>query len=314
MRMNILQEGKFQEKKKKSERLADSYFRIGWDDRAAALRSCGMSLQFERYVSGSRRLFKADFCKGRLCPMCAWRRTTKIFVQTSKIMDYIQENDQDNWPVFLTLTVRSVSLYQLGQAIEEMQVAWNRLMANKSIKSRVKGWMRALEVTVNHDDHSRERETYEAHPHFHAILMVPKKYFQKSSGLYLETTDWVSKWRKAALLDYDPVCYIEAIKAKGNYQREVAEVAKYCVKDADYIIDGNEELTDWIVEHLHCALAGRRLVAYGGNMKEAKRVLALEDVEKSTVNLTDKLRDDVIEAVELYCWSAGVGDYIKQIL
>lgn len=306
-----LQEGKYREKKRKSHLLAESYRRIGWESKSDAVENCGCSLVFERYAGGALRLWKADFCRGRLCPMCAWRRTTKVFAQTSQIMDYVQKNDPDCLPVFLTLTVRSCSLGKLSDEVDKLQASWNRLMSNKALKSRVNGWMRVLEVTVNHDDHCGDRDTWSAHPHYHVIMLMPKEYFKKSSNLYLTTADWVQKWRKAARLDYDPVCYIEAIKGTGNLHEEICEVAKYCVKDADYLIEGEPDLTDRIVEPLHMGLSGKRLIAYGGTMKEARKVLHLSDTESSTAVLTDSVRDDIVEAIEYYHWSAGFGDYMK---
>lgn len=311
MTKQTLQDPKYREKKERAQLLAASYDRIGWEERATAVRNCGESLQFERYISGALRLWRADFCRGRLCPMCAWRRTTKVFAQTSQIMDYVQQQDQDCMPVFLTLTVRSCSLQDLRSEIDRLQQSWNRLMSNKALKSRVKGWMRVLEVTVNHDEHSGERDTWSAHPHFHIIMLMPKSYFAKASGQYLTTADWVQKWRKAAQLNYDPICHIEAIKSTGDRKKEISEVAKYCVKDADYIIDGADDITDDIVEPLHLALAGRRLIAYGGLMKQARKDLHLSDVEGVDADLTDTIRDDIVEAVEVYRWSAGIGNYMQ---
>jgi hypothetical protein len=217
-------------------------------------------------------------------------------------MDYVQVTWPDLRPIFLTLTIKNVELQALGGAVDHLTQSWSRLCRNKSFSTRVAGWMRVLEVTYNQDD-------YTAHPHLHCILMVDKTYFSRQSDQYLTHNDWLTKWRTAARLDYDPSICIETIKANGNIHKAVAETAKYTVKDADYIVPGNEDMTDWLIEWMHKGLEGRRLLAYGGVMRLAKQRLKLDDPEQDGSLVDDIMRDDIIEAVEVHRWSAGYGEY-----
>ena len=50
----------------------------------------------------------------------------------------------------------------------------------------------------------------EAHPHFHAMLLVKSTYFHGSH--YINQAEWAEMWRKAMRLDYMPQVHIQAVK------------------------------------------------------------------------------------------------------
>ena len=83
----ILTEEEF-ENKKKSLLLSESYKRLGLEKKSFRVSECGTFLEFKKFVDGSLKLNGANFCKVRLCPMCSWRRSLKIFSQVSEIMNY----------------------------------------------------------------------------------------------------------------------------------------------------------------------------------------------------------------------------------
>ena len=64
---------------------------------------------------------------------------------------------------------------------------------------------------------------------------------------------------------------------KWYYRRAVCETTKYTVKNEDYILSNNWQLTLESVATLDKALANRRLVAFGGVMKEWHKKLNLDD-------------------------------------
>ena len=61
-----------------------------------------------------------------------------------------------------------------------------------------------------------------AHPHFHALLLVPS-YFTIN---YIKQGDWVEMWAKALRADYLPSVNVKAVKAtldeKGRKQLDKA--------------------------------------------------------------------------------------------
>lgn len=286
--------------------LAASYQRLGQPDRAQLVLDCGTYVGIAE-IEGRAKIVEANFCKQRLCPACAWRRSLKIYGATSQILNYLDATKgKEIKYLFLTLTVRNVRLPDLGQAIDDMATAFNRLRNNKAWKRRVLGAMRTLEVTINHD-------TNMAHPHYHLILAVRRSYATKNDDTYWTHEDWQRAWQRAARLDYMPQVSIERVKGR---EAGTAEMAKYLAKAEDYLVDateaqmGTEEaeaLTDWLVSNLSTQLHGRRLVSYTGILREAQRALKLTDPEDGP--LTDTIRGDIAQAIKRYHWSAGLGRY-----
>lgn len=292
-------------KRKKCNRVADSLKRLGYDSKAARVRDCGTQMVLA-YIFAEQRieLHRANFCRERLCAM---QRTRQIFAQVSQVMDAIDQERPELTPVFLTLTVRNCKAGELGVMLDTIFQGWRRLMNNDRMKRLIPGWFRALEITYNEDT-----DTY--HPHIHAIMLVTPSYFTTPKD-YMTTKKWVAAWRKALRLDYDPICDIRAIETTAADDRAgaVAEVAKYTVKDTDYLKD-DEALTDKLVEVFSIAIRGRRLYAFGGLMKEVAKRLKLKDADEfQTGEVTDEkgivLRKDIDYVLLLYRWNIGLSRY-----
>lgn len=278
--------------------------------KADRIWNCSNYLVFAQNVNTetgetSRKLVAANFCRDRLCPMCAWRKSLVTFHQVSEIMDYIDRERPGLVPLFLTLTMRNVQLDQLGDGIERILKAW-RLMMNKGNNRKphhvTVGWMRTLEITYN-------KATGEWHPHIHAIILVEPDYFTNPEK-YIDHDEWVSEWRRALKADYDPSVDVRTIKRARAHA--VAEVSKYTVKPGDWI-DGDEDATDERVRLLSLTLARRRLVAFGGLMKDVRKLLAQEDAETAdlvVIDGEDELRGDVTVALLRYDWQIGLTNYV----
>lgn len=293
-------------KKIRTIQLSESMHRLGMNKKANRVWWCGSALAFlENLETGNKKLHSADFCRERLCPMCQWRKSLKVFHQVSKVMDRTQEEHQNLVPLFLTLTMQNCTDGELKEKITDIFQSWNRLLAHRKIKRIVQGWFRALEVTYN-----KEKDTF--HPHIHAIILVDKSYFKKDNKDYMQTTDWVQMWRTAMKLDYDPICDIRKVnRTKGKY-KAVAEVAKYTLKDTEFITSDND-LTDKLVEVLSVSLRGRRLFAFGGILKQIAKQIGIEELaEGDLIHIDDdKIRDDVATALVLYRWNFGLANYFK---
>lgn len=301
----------WKEKRVKTLSLAESYERLGMK-KAYRVKDCGSFLEFKRFIDGTLKLNGANFCKVRLCPMCSWRRELKIFAQTSRVMDKALDVKEYNF-IFLTLTCRNVDGECLSNTLDNLFKSFDRLFKRTLIKKSIKGWFRALEVTHNLDKSSKDYDTY--HPHFHIILMVNKSYFSDKE-LYISQEKWTSLWQESLQVNYTPIVDVRAFKTRNKRQisKSLAETAKYTVKDNDYILDGNEEMTDSAVMVLDRALANRRLVAYGGELKKIHKSLNLDDVENGDLINTcndEDIREDVDYVLEHYRWHIGYKQYYK---
>ena len=182
-------------------------------------RMCATVLQFKKDTEQKRKLHQAYFCQLRLCPVCNWRRSLKIFSQVSKIIQAI-EQDREHAYIFLTLTQKNVSGEELDQELDKMMKAWNRFLGYKKVKDVVKGSYRGLEITYDKESkitkrmYQEKKDYYKKlglkvgnknpnfdmyHPHFHVLIVVRKGYF--TSKEYLSHEVWRELWAKAMRLD-----------------------------------------------------------------------------------------------------------------
>lgn len=301
----------WKEKKLKTIELAESYLRLGMK-KGYRVMECSTYLEYKKLRDETEKKLKnANFCRVRLCPMCSWRRSKKIYGQTSKVMTEVLK-DKNYRFIFLTLTVKNVYGDDLSSTLDNMFKSFHRMFRRAIIKKSVIGWFRALEVTHNLDETSKDYDTY--HPHFHIILMVNNSYFNDKK-YYISQEKWTSLWKESMRLDYTPIVNVKAFKSttKDKLAKSLAETAKYTVKDGDYLTD-DVELTDASVLVLDRALANRRLVAFGGKLKEIHKTLNLDDIENGDlVNTVDdeELREDVDYMIEVYHWHVGFRQYVK---
>jgi plasmid rolling circle replication initiator protein Rep len=190
------------------------------DSRMDSLRHCSDVVTFLQDVAGKRKLKSANFCRVRVCPMCNWRRSMKLFSQVSAITDAILMEKKARF-IFVTLTIRNVEGHKLSNTINKMNQAFKYLTSKgqtfasaKDLKKNLLGYMKAEEITYN-----SKTETF--HPHIHAIFEVKPSYFKNG---YMAKKAWIALWRSALGVDYDPS--IDVRNIKGGTAKAVAEVAK----------------------------------------------------------------------------------------
>ena len=299
----------WKERKESTLDLAASYKRIG-SNKYYRVLDCSTFLEFRLTTVNDLKLTNANFCKVRLCPMCSWRRSLKIFGQVSKVMDYVEENYNYRY-IFLTLTVKNCYGEDLRDTLDLMTKAFNGMTRRKAFKQAIKGYFRSLEITYNNKEN-----TY--HPHFHMILAVDNSYFTQSR-IYLSQENWTSLWQSCLKVDYTPIVDVRRIKADDNqgFGKAVAETAKYTVKADDFLIrdkKGNikENLTDEVVETLDYALHRKRLTSFGFIFKEVHRKLNLDNAEDGDLTNTDneELREDLTDVILKYQWNIGIKNYV----
>jgi plasmid rolling circle replication initiator protein Rep len=307
----------WQGKKLRTIELADSYRRLGYENKYYRVRDCGTFLEFRRYQDQSLKLNQANFCKVRLCPMCSWRRSLKIYGQVSKIMDEAVKNEELEF-IFLTLTTRNCEGQELSTTIDNIFKAFNKMTKRVKYKKAIRGHFRALEVTHNLNYMSDWFDTY--HPHLHIILVVNKSYFTDTK-IYISQEEWTDIWKQSLKVDYTPLVHVTKVKDTNNkgIEKIIAETAKYTVKSDDYIV--REDITNEIIEAmtddavfiLDKALAHRRLTAFGGILKEYHKMLNLDDMEDGDLVNTDNeyLREDLEFIIERYSWNIGYNQYLR---
>lgn len=264
--------------------------------KAERVEQCGTWLEFWLPADMSaKRLIHANFCRDRLCMMCAWRRSKKAYMQNRECFDRLIGQGKF---ILLTLTAKNVKGEDLGKEITKYSDAFRGLVKDKLVKRNVLGWMRTLEVTYN-----QEMDTY--HPHIHALLHVRKNYFSQG---YLSHGKWKELWEQYAGLDYSSQVRVNVVKKRADrsMQQVLVEVSKYCVKFSDLDKLSEEKFVD-VVGVLDRALYNRRLITYGGSWRQVRKDLhQKEDLENYEVD-EDKKIDSGYRI--LYEWIFGENRY-----
>lgn len=226
----------------------------------------------------------------------------KHSVQTRKIVaEVLKRKPNARW-LFLTLSVKNVyDGEELSDSLSSMGKGFNRMMKYKKIDKNVVGFMRATEVTVNPTDNSYNQ-------HMHVLICVESSYFSGSNN-YISQKQWTGFWKKALKLDYDPIVHVQAIKPKNKNKTDIEsaidETAKYPVKNTDFMTD-DEEKNLKRVSDLEDGLHRKRLISYGGLLKEIHKELNLDDVEDGDLIHTDndekKADEDAFSIIAKWNW------------
>ncbi|HEI9167485.1 TPA: protein rep [Staphylococcus aureus] len=253
--------------------------------KAYNVKQCGNVLEFKPTDEGYLKLHKTWFCKSKLCPVCNWRRAMKNSYQAQKVIEeVVKEKPKARW-LFLTLSTRNaIDGETLEQSLKDLTKAFDRLSRYKKVSKNLVGFLRSTEVTVNKNDGSYNQ-------HIHVLLCVESAYFRKKEN-YITQTEWVDLWQKALQVDYRPVANIKAIKPnkKGDkdIQAAIKETSKYSVKSSDFLTN-NQEKNQEIVKDLEQGLYRKRMLSYGGLLKQKHKILNLDDSEEGNlINTSDE--------------------------
>ncbi|UXR70546.1 protein rep [Staphylococcus sp. IVB6246] len=253
--------------------------------KAHNVKQCGNVLEFKPTDEGYLKLYKTWFCKSKLCPVCNWRRAMKNSYHARKVIEeVIKEKPKGRW-LFLTLSTRNaIDGDTLDQSLKHLTESFRRLFKYKKISKNLIGFMRSTEVTVNKNDGSYNQ-------HMHVLMCVENSYF-KNKANYITQEEWIDLWQKALQVDYRPVANIKAIKPnkKGDkdIQAAIKETSKYSVKSSDYLTDDDERNQE-IVRDLEYGLYRKRMLSYGGLLKQKHKILNLDDSEDGNlINTSDE--------------------------
>ena len=304
------------------------------------------------------KLVDANFCRDRMCSQCQWRKSMRQFSVAVKVGHELSRREKEagrpeSQFIFLTLTIPNVPLEKLSDAIDELFAGWKRLRERKKVRDIARlyyrnpydkrkviplAYHRALEITYN-------ATTNTFHPHIHAAIVVSPNYFKRG---YIKQERWLEMWREAMRMPEITQVDVRKIRGKKG-QDEItsgfAEACKYSLKywastlskeelkrikkkakaaGVDFGMEGHIwmretlEKTASVVQQLSSALQNRRLVQFGGILRDIKRELKLKDAEEGgdLVNTSDEKTEcncpvcgaDTIS--HLYRWFSDVRDYI----
>ena len=209
-----------------------------------------------------QKLYKANSCKNRFCPVCAWRKARKDALGLSLMMQYIKQQEKKEF-IFLTLTTPNVMSDELENEIKRYNNSFRKLIKRKKVGSVIKGYVRKLEITYN-----KKRDDY--NPHFHVLIAVNKSYFT-DKRYYISQQEWLDLWRDVTGIS--EITQVQVQKIRQNNNKELYEMAKYSGKDSDYLI--NQKVFDAFYK----SLKGKQILVYSGLFKEARKKLKDGDLD-----------------------------------
>ena len=277
-------------KKSMNKSVIEWLYNKGLPEKAEIISRCGDHIGITD-INGIAHIVKADFCRERVCSVCAWRRQSKFMAQMFPILEIIGKSCEF---LLVTLTMRNVALDELSSAIDTILHAYDKLLKRRKVKNSWLGKVRALEVTYN-------KSTQTFHPHIHIFVSVDRNYFLNNE-LYISHGELSSMWGECLSAGYEPICDI----------RKVTEEKHGGVETLKYTFKSTKDHT--ALEGYYFKLKGRRLVSFSGNFAKVRKQLALSDFENV---LTDDLPANGVNNYRyvLYKFDAtgGLYNYFKEM-
>ena len=254
---------KYTEKKQRNQVFQKFIKRHIGENQMDLVQDCNTFLSFVADKTlEKQKLYKANSCKNRFCPVCAWRKARKDALGLSLMMQYIKQQEKKEF-IFLTLTTPNVMSDELENEIKRYNNSFRKLIKRKKVGSVIKGYVRKLEITYN-----KKRDDY--NPHFHVLIAVNKSYF-KDTKSYISQKEWLNLWRDVTGMP--EITQVQVQKIRQNNNKELYEMAKYSGKDSDYLI--NQKVFDAFYK----SLKGKQVLVYSGLFKEAKKKLKNGDLD-----------------------------------
>lgn len=218
--------------KSRADDTAYAYRVAGNHDYATRITHCASNLWMKVEPDSSTgeivlKLYNAKFCRTPYCPICQSRKSFKYIAKTIQMLpDFMKEYNTRF--IFLTLSNRNCEIERVGETVEDINYAFRKMKQWKKYPGL--GTVKAIEIKKSKDG--------KANIHIHSIVAVKPSYFGKG---YIKQSEWISMWRKALRVDYDPHVDIRAID-KNTMENAIRYLVKYSTK-ADDVRDDPEWLS-----------------------------------------------------------------------
>lgn len=250
------------------------------DKRAENIQSCGTYIGITQ-IENVTHIVKSNFCRDRLCAICAWRRQSKFIAQTMPILNRIAE---DYRFLFMTLTIKNCDIEDIKKNVDIMLQGFHRLFMRRKFKRVIKGLIRSVEITFN-------EKVKTVHPHIHILAVVNKDYFDNTED-YITHDELMKVWKECCRLNYNPIVDIRRVNDTGA---GAVETMKYSLKPT---IE-NEALRAFDM------LKGKRLISFTGIIRELRAQMKYSGIEE--LNIYDNVQNHV--KYDLYKFDVNAGFY-----
>ena len=235
--------------------------------------NCGTSLEFQHFFDekDTRTLHTANFCKNKLCPMCAWRYHLKNGMVLLKTFDILGQQDYYH----LVLTIPNIKFITKEFLINLRKKA--SIFMKKIAKSI--DYLISFEITIDKDN--------KFHPHYHIIYI--NKLDKPLTRKTIQT-----EWAKIANTGTN---YAIAKQKKCINNKIALELTKYILKFED--VEPNQD----ILKIIDMATKGTKKICARGAILEAK-LQAEKEIDKEKFEIMQNLKIYDSE-IEWYKWYNG---------
>ena len=268
-------------KKNQNKKIVDYLFSTGQHRKAFTIENCATNIGISS-INGQAKIVKADFCRERLCMVCAWRRQARFIAQMSPVMQLMEQRGYQF--LFATLTIKNCTQDKIQESIDILINGFANLRKRRKIRRVWHGITRSIEISYN-----ETADTF--HPHIHMLIAVNKSYFTNQN--YITQKELQEVWKDCCWLGYNPIVDIRKVT---DISGSVVETLKYSLKPTNEIeaIKAFEKLK------------GRRLISFTGEFAKTRNELKLSDFE--TV-LTDDIESKKPRYFDLYKFDVTGGVY-----
>lgn len=298
--------------------------------RSENVAQCNSSLLFGYQKNKiDKKLVYCNNCRDRGCVLCNHKKARVHAFQLNKILRKSQEKYDDLGFIFCTFTVQNIendpdilhsTISKINRAFIKM-TRYSRVIGKNGKKIAfenrvIKGSIKNIEVTYN-------EKTDTLHPHIHAIFAVDKKlYFSKKYNNYINHDEWVSLWRRALDVDYDPSVHVEKLhsnkKEMDDLSSAILEISKYETKPSAVLIGGSDlEKAMKVVYSITEGLKNTRSFSFAGILKSIKSEIFgnrdfndVSDDEMMNVDGQSEIDLNNCQFVQ-YRWSSVNQDYVE---
>lgn len=224
-----------------------------------------------------------SYCKNKYCPVCSKIKEFK----NKTLIEELLNNFSDRTILFTTFTTKTItvkSIDEVKEQREKLTKAYSKLI--RKLKN-VTGYIKKIEVVY-------DEETNKLNIHIHAILLV-KNY----ANSYITQKKWLEYWQEAT---GDNTIKQVKIILINKEEKSLKKLSSYVAKEN---LD-KMKISDEISNLFEIAEEKKRDLTFGGEFKEAKKIIELE-MKKNRKQYAKSIGDKLVNL----CWDKEQNTYIN---